>query len=309
MGLNRRGTKTMKRKKSLGRKYKKGNPKKTRNIRANRSASLEMMDCEDDMRMEVEDETPPQPGDAPNIDMQDMLIRPDQLAIPDPKPRAPYRVPDVQLSITLHGSNTGHLFEIPENFEVVIFTRRGQLLFTDNISKVMKWIGQNSEAIRNSDFHDYHLKKLVFKTCARRNAGIQALFEKYRRTNRRIFHPRFNQYRSSNTATIQIFRHGGPPCPNISLNFDETMLTTNNAPWGLYVFNPFLMKPDLINRQYFTKFPPATTFHLSSLIEYMRGQTPHENIKRRLFLFCCRAFDAVPAGVNSPESSVELQEI
>ena len=306
MVSKRIGTKTRK-KASLGLKHKKGRSKK-RSIRANRSASPEMMDCEDDMRMVVEDEAPLE-STAANIDMDDMLIRPDQLEIEDPDPPKPYRVPDVQLAFVLHGSNTEYLFEIPKNFEVVIFTRRGQILPTDNIGKIIGWIGRNSDEIRNSDFNYYHRKKLVFKSCARRNARVISMLDKYRKTNPRIFHPKFNVYRSVNTATIQIFRHGGPPCPNISLNFDENTLTERASPWGIVTFEPMVTRPELINRQYLTKFPPPSIFHLSSLIEYMRAQNSQENIKRRLFLFCCRAYNAVPAGVNSPESSAELAEV
>lgn len=225
------------------------------------------------------------------------LILPTQVLPDTIMAEIPYTMPDLHMSLTIHGLNTTEVFRVPTGFEVVIFSRRGQLLALNTISSIRNWLARNAETLRKSDFSKYHLKKLILKDCKYSNSA----FKEFRqRTAEWISYPGYNETRSIYTSTIQIFREDSK-CPNIELSNDERTLTAID--WGFINVQPYTKNMEL-TKDFYDHHPYPKPISLEDTLKYIRSKIPDKKI--RLYLFCCRAGDAVPEGINSPKSIGDL---
>ena len=209
---------------------------------------------------------------------------------------AEYDAPKTQLSLVIHGSNTSDIFVVPDGFEVVIFSRRGQLLAVKNIITIFQWIRKNQETVQESSLHELHMKRIEFRHSSLVKRAL-ALGERHILSMESGIRAAYNSYRSKNTATLQIFR-AGARCPNILLQSDVSMGQKDSG-WG------FSRSRDAdvlegMTKKYYDRYPSTTASNLEGVLRFIRAEIPGKPI--RLYLFCCRALSARPATQNlSPE--------
>ena len=77
-----------------------------------------------------------------------------------------YIAPEISGALVIHGSSLNTYFHLPPHIEVVIFSRRGQILHTYVIKELLKWIDKDFHTISRSSLQEYHLKRFVEKKCS-----------------------------------------------------------------------------------------------------------------------------------------------
>jgi hypothetical protein len=202
-----------------------------------------------------------------------------------------YTPPKIHKILNLHGSSINERFILPPNIEVVIFTKRGQSLWSNMTALFFKWISKNYAELMNSDMEKYHLKTFVQKT-GRETASYIATAELGAKS-----HPEFSSSRRFNllnifSGTIQIFR-GGKPCPNIDLQNDILGKEGLNGTAGFWDIGKkgegdvvIPLKRDDTSTESFLKAIPYP--HMISLKNLVNTDAFKNEGHLRLYLFCCR---------------------
>jgi len=203
-----------------------------------------------------------------------------------------YTPPKIHKILSLHGTSINERFILPPNIEVVIFTKRGQSLWSNMTVLFFKWISKNYAELMNSDMEKYHLKTFVQKTDRETASYYIAIAELGAKS-----HPEFSSSRRFNplnifSGTIQIFR-GGKPCPNIDLENDILGKEALNGTAGFWDIGKkgegdvvIPLKMDDTSTESFLKALPYP--HKISLENLVNTDAFKNEGHLRLYLFCCR---------------------
>lgn len=246
----------------------------------------EAMDVEEPIAEEVEMDVEPS-----------ATIVPKKYVQADTDLPAEYRAPENSNALIIHGASLNTYFRLPPHIEVVIFSRRGQVIVAGVIKKLLKWIDKDFHTISRSSLQEYHLKRIVDKKCsgeavAQKEAGYKNLQKNYSYyTQSRRFKP----YKSYFTATLQIFR-GGQECPDISLQNDKIGKMGIAGLNGFWDFKP-LSRDETNTDVLIHKYPFPSSIDLSELLPVLFSD-PNKRV--RLYLFCCRV---EPVGKEASRSS------
>jgi len=208
---------------------------------------------------------------------------------------ADYTPPTIHKGLSMHGSSMNERFTLPPNIEVVIFSRRGQVITKFIIEGCLKWISKNFGELRTSDMEKYNRKTFVLKTTKHTNDTLKWEYSKLLKENSQYTTARrFDKFKSLYTSTIQIFR-GENACPNISLSNDK-----HGAPGslGLLDFSP-LKKDDVMTDAFIKALPFPKTISLKDLVQDPAFRDKHI----RLYLFCCRVETKGEEASNSQASN------
>ena len=234
-----------------------------------------------------------------DVDRKTIVTR-DFLQEEPPKIPARYTPPTIHKGLVMHGSSMNERFTLPPNIEVVIFSRRGQVITVETIDRSMKWISKNFGELRTSDMEKYNRKTFVLKTTTVLDRAFQRAYTNLDKENPEYTTARrFDKGRSYYTATIQIFR-GGDACPNISLSNDENIGGSGISRLnGLWDFSP-LKKDDVMTDAFIKALPFPNSISLKNLLQDPGIRDKH----MRLFLFCCRVESKGAEVPNSQASDV-----
>jgi hypothetical protein len=218
-----------------------------------------------------------------DVDRETIVTR-DFLQKELPKISADYTPPTIHKGLVMHGSSMNERFTLPPNIEVVIFSRRGQVITVETIDRSMKWVSKNFGELRTSNMEKYNRKTFVLKTTTVLDRAFQRAYTNLdKETPEYTTARRFDKSRSYYTATIQIFR-AGDACPNISLSNDEDVGGTGISRLnGLWDFSP-LKKDDVMTDVFIKAIPFPKTISLKDLLQDQGLRDKH----LRLYLFCCR---------------------
>lgn len=211
---------------------------------------------------------------------RETIVTRDFLQKEPPKIPADYTPPTIHKGLVMHGSSMNERFTLPPNIEVVIFSRRGQVITKFITEGCLKWISKNFGELRTSDMEKYNRKTFVLKTTKDTNDTLKWEYPKLlKESSQYTTARRFDKFKSLYTSTIQIFR-GGNACPNISLSNDKY-----GAPgsFGLLDFSP-LKKDDIMTDAFIKAIPFPKTISLKDLVQDPGIRDKHI----RLYLFCCR---------------------
>ena len=221
-----------------------------------------------------------------------------------------YIAPEISGALVIHGSSLNTYFHLPPHIEVVIFSRRGQILHTYVIKELLKWIDKDFHTISRSSLQEYHLKRFVEKKCSGESILERENYYKVIQQQ----HPnvcksrRFKPYKSLFTATLQIFR-GGQDCPDILLSNDKDGKMGGGGSIGFWNFNP-LFKDETNTDKLIRDYPFPLKIPLSELLQVL-FKDPNKRV--RLYLFCCRVEyvgkEASKSSNVSQNSSANLDEL
>lgn len=237
-----------------------------------------------------------------DVDRETIVTR-DFLQEKPQKMPAPYTPPTIHKGLVMHGSSINERFTLPPNIEVVIFSRRGQVIIMETIDRCMKWVSKNFGELSTSDMEKYNRKTFVLKTSTVLDRAFQRAYTNFHKDNPEYTTARrYDKGRSYYTATIQIFR-GGDACPNISLSNDETVGGSGISMLnGLWDFNP-LKKDDVMTDALIKALPFPKTISLKHLLEDPGLRDKHI----RIYLFCCRVETKGAEAPNSQASNASKQ--
>jgi hypothetical protein len=232
-----------------------------------------------------------------SMDVESEMIVPREFLTETQKISEDYAPPTIHKGLIMHGSSMNERFTLPPNIEVVIFSRRGQVIFNYIIERCLKWISKNFGELRISDMEKYNRKTFVLKT----NKGIDDALEKgYTKIHTESHYyttaRRFDKFKSLYTSTMQIFR-GGNVCPNISLSNDEHGAAGLGGVAGLWDFSP-LKKNDVMTDALIKALPFPKSISLKHLLDDPDLRDKH----LRLYLFCCRVEVKGAEALNSQAS-------
>lgn len=249
------------------------------------------------MPMDIDEELPYW-HTSTEVDPETIVTR-DFLEEEPQKMPAVYTPPTIHKGLVMHGSSMNERFTLPPNIEVVIFSRRGQVIIVETIDRCMKWVSKNFGELRTSDMERYNRKTFVLKTTTVLDRAFQRAYTDFHKDNPEYTTARrYNKGRSYFTATIQIFR-GGDDCPNISLSNDESVggsrLSELN---GLWDFSP-LKKDDVMTDAFIKALPFPKSISLKHLLDDPDLRDKHI----RLYLFCCRVETKGEEASNSQASN------
>ena len=231
-----------------------------------------------------------------SMDVEPETIVPREFLGETQKIPADYTPPTIHKGLVMHGSSMNERFTLPPNIEVVIFSRRGQVITKFIIEGCLKWISKNFGELRTSDMEKYNRKTFVLKTTKHTNDTLKWEYSKLlKESSQYTTARRFDKFKSLYTSTIQIFR-GGNACPNISLSNDK-----HGAPgsFGLLDFSP-LKKDDVMTDAFIKALPFPKTISLKDLVQDPGIRDKHI----RLYLFCCRVESKGAEVPNSQASNV-----
>ena len=233
-----------------------------------------------------------------SMDVESEMIVPREFLTETQKISEDYAPPTIHKGLIMHGSSMNERFTLPPNIEVVIFSRRGQVIFNYIIERCLKWISKNFGELRISDMEKYNRKTFVLKT----NKGIDDALEKgYTKIHTESHYyttaRRFDKFKSLYTSTMQIFR-GGNVCPNISLSNDEHGAAGLGGVAGLWDFSP-LKKNDVMTDALIKALPFPKSISLKHLLDDPDLRDKH----LRLYLFCCRVEVKGAEALNSQASN------
>ena len=231
-----------------------------------------------------------------------------------------YTPPTIHKVLFIHGSSINEGFILPPNIEVVIFSRRGNLLWTGMFRKMLAWIKKSYAELMNSDMEKYHLKTFIRKGCkgpgfvmknAKEYTGAMKTAEETFAEEISQSYPQYSTSRRYNpfgifTTTIQIFR-GGRPCPNILLQNDELGGKGFEGDAGFWDIGKkgegdvvIPLKKDDISTESLVKELP---FPKQIPLEMLLNDDAFRNGGRiRLYLFCCRVEEKGQEASNSQAS-------
>lgn len=222
-----------------------------------------------------------------------------------------YRAPDFYSALVIHGASLNTYFVLPPHIEVVIFSRRGQVIIDYIIGKLLKWINKDYYTISKSSLQEYHLKRLVEKKCSGESILAKEFSYKLLQQSHSQYTKsrRFKPYKSYFTATLQTFR-GGHECPDINLQNDKIGKRGIGDMNGFWDFKPLSRDEGRSDVLIDKLLPYPSTMKLSELLKYI---VPDTTKPTRLYLFCCRV---EPVGKEasrnsnaSQASSVNLDEL
>ena len=233
-----------------------------------------------------------------SMDVESEMIVPREFLTETQKIPEDYAPPTIHKGLVMHGGSMNERFTLPPNIEVVIFSRRGQVIFNYIIERCLKWISKNFGDLRTSDMEKYNRKTFVLKT----NKGINEALEKgYTKIHTESQHyttaRRFDKFKSLYTSTMQIFR-GGNACPNIILENDEHGTAGLGGVAGLWDFSP-LKKDDVMTDAFIRALPFPKSISLKHLLDDPDLRDKHI----RLYLFCCRVETKGEEASNSQASN------
>ena len=250
--------------------------------------------------MDIDEELPywPTPMDVDH----DTIVTRDFLQEKPQKIPAGYTPPTIHKGLVMHGSSINERFTLPPNIEVVIFSRRGQVLVLETIERCMKWISKNVGELRTSDMEKYNRKTFILKTSTVLDRVFQRSYTDLHKDNPEYTTARrFDKGRSYYTATIQTFR-GGDACPNISLSNDEHGAAGLAGVAGLWDFSP-LKKDDPMTDAFIKAIPFPKEISLKDLLDDPGLRDKHI----RIYLFCCRVETKGAEAPNSQASNASKQ--
>jgi len=230
--------------------------------------------------------------EGPIAENMEMDVEPSATIVPKKyvKPATPlpdeYRAPENSTALVMHGASLNTNFHLPPHIEVVIFSRRGQVIIDDIILKLLKWIDKDFHTISRSSLQEYHLKRIVDKKCSRETLALKEAAYKNLQKDYSYYtqSKRFNPYKSYFTATLQIFR-GGQECPDIRLANDKLKRGIAGMN-GFVKFKPLSRdeeRSDILTDDF---LPYPSSINLSKFLPHF---FPDPNKRTRLYLFCCRA--------------------
>jgi hypothetical protein len=246
--------------------------------------------------MDVE-ESPKAEGDGMNVEPSATIVPKRYVRPATPLPEG-YTAPALYSSLVIHGASLNTYFVLPPHIEVVIFSRRGQVIVDTVINNLLKWINKDFHTISKSSLQEYHLKRIVQKNCSgqsvlAKDTGFKMLqqsFPQYTQSRR------FKPYKSYFTATVQIFR-GGHECPDILLQNDKIGKRGIGGMNGFWDFKPLSRdegRSDILIDNF---LPYPSSIKLSELLPRL---FPDPSKPTRLYLFCCRV---EPVGKEASRSS------
>jgi hypothetical protein len=222
-----------------------------------------------------------------------------------------YTAPALYSALVIHGASLNTYFVLPPHIEVVIFSRRGQVIVDSVIHNLLKWINKDFNKISKSSLQEYHLKRIVQKKCSgqtvlAKDTGFKMLqqsFPQYTQSKR------FKPYKSYFTATVQIFR-GGHECPDIILQNDKIGKRGIGGLNGFWDFGPLSRDEGRSDILIDTLLPYPSNMKLSQLLQYI---IPDPTKPTRLYLFCCRVEEVGKEASRSSNvsraSSANLDEL
>jgi len=207
--------------------------------------------------------------------------------LPDPYV-SPETAPDISKIVLLHGSNSKDMFIVPDNCEIVLFTKRGDTLLPNATSEIFNWL-RNNPKIDTLD-----LSKL----------------------SGRGFEIMTGQILSS-TVKVRLIK-SGQRCPNINLDFHEdSQVSPDNGILGIY--NPRLAQikideavptsvsgrdREMTHALYETY--QLNIFNLKNLVDFIFEKIPGQKI--RIYMLSCRSGYEIPenAGNLSPPARLSM---
>lgn len=233
--------------------------------------------------MDVEE--PPNVAEAMDVEASTTIVPKKYVKPATPLPQG-YRAPEFYRALVMHGSSLNTYFVLPPHIEVVIFSRRGQVIIDYIIDKLLKWINKDFHTISKSSLQEYHLKRFVEKKCsaeavALKESSYKSLQKKYSQYTKSR---RFKPYKSYFTATVQTFR-GGHECPDINLANDEIGKKGIGGLNGFWDFKPLSKDEGRSDILIDKLLPYPSTMKLSELLKHI---IPDPTKRTRLYLFCCR---------------------
>ena len=246
--------------------------------------------------MDVE-ESPKAEGDGMDVEPSATIVPKKYVKPATPLPEG-YRAPEISTALVMHGASLNTNFHLPPHIEVVIFSRRGQVIIDFIINKLLKWIDKDFHTISRSSLQEYHLKRFVEKKCSGEAVALKEVSYKHLQKNYAPYTQsrRFKPYKSYFTATLQIFR-GGQECPDISLSNDKIGKRGIGNQNGFWDFRPLSRDEGRSDILIDTLLPYPSNMKLSQLLPRL---FPDSSKPVRLYLFCCRV---EPVGKEASRSS------
>ena len=255
-------------------------------------------------------EKSPNAAEGMNVESSTTIVAKKYVRPATPLPEG-YRAPALYTALVMHGSSLNTYFVLPPHIEVVIFSRRGQVIIDYIIDKLLKWINKDFHTISKSSLQEYHLKRLVEKKCSGESIlakeysykVLQQNYSQYTKSRR------FKPYKSYFTATVQTFR-GGHECPDINLANDKIGKKGIGGLNGFWNFKPLSKDEGRSDILIDKLLPYPSTMKLSELLKHI---IPDPTKPTRLYLFCCRVEpvgkEASRSSNASQASSVNLDEL
>lgn len=233
-----------------------------------------------------------------SMEVEPEMIVPREFLTETQRIPADYTPPTIHKGLVIHGSSMNERFTLPPNIEIVIFSRRGQVLVSYIIERCLKWISKNFGEIGTSDMEKYNRKTFVLKTNKAMNEALEKGYTKiHAESHHYTTARRFDKFKSLYTSTMQIFR-GGEACPNINLVNDEHGAAGLGGGAGLWDFSP-LKKDDVMTDAFIKALPFPKAISLKHLLEDPALRDKHI----RLYLFCCRVETKGAEASNSQASN------
>ena len=234
-----------------------------------------------------------------SMDVEPETIVPREFLTETQKIPADYTPPTIHKGLVMHGQSMNERFTLPPNIEVVIFSRRGQLIIDATIERCLKWISKNFGELSTSDMEKYNRKTFVVKTTAVLDRAFQTAYTKLHKDYPQVVAARrFDKSRTYYTATIQTFR-GGNYCPNIILSNDENVSGSRISNlMGGWDFSP--LRNDIAMKM---SLREALPFPQTISLEDFLNDPVFREKHIRLYLFCCRGETKGKEATNSQASN------
>lgn len=200
----------------------------------------------------------------------------------------PETAPDISKIVLLHGSNTKDMFLVPDNCEIVLFTKRGEDILPPAVSEIFNWL-RNNPKIDTLD-----LSKLSGR-------AFEIIIGKI----------------LPSVVKVRLIK-SGQRCPNINLQFHEdSQVSPDNAILGIY--NPRLAKikiDEAVPKSVSGRDREMThvlyqtyqlnNFNLKNVVDFILEKLPGQKV--RIYMLSCRSGNVFPenAGNLSPPAGLSI---